>query len=142
MWEFLSSLDYHGTSIFFCKSEKSGPSGVQTLQPGNATVKLLQLSNRIHRVKHSLETTSIQRILSCLQVAGGRFMYSHISLFKPVLCACEGSMKCSISSSPSVFFCCICPCSQSDCNIFYFSHINELLIWRDFYVLPSFNYSN
>lgn len=79
--------------FFFCKST-SGPCGVQTLHPGNASVKLLQLSNRKHHVKYSLET-SIQTILSCLQVAGGRFAQCHISLFKRVR---EGSVKCSVSS--------------------------------------------
>lgn len=83
-----------GDPFFFpCKST-SGPSGVQTLHPGNASVKLLQLSNRKHHVKYSLET-SIQTILSCLQVAGGRFAQCHISLFKRVR---QGSVKCSVSS--------------------------------------------
>lgn len=79
--------------FFFCKST-SGPSGVQTLHPGNASVKLLQLSNRKHCVKSSLET-SIQTILPCLQVAGGRFAPCNISLFKRVR---EGCVKCSVSS--------------------------------------------
>lgn len=93
-WEGLNSLDYHGRSFFFFCKSTSGPSGVQTLHPGNASVKLLQLSNRKPHVKYSLET-SIQTILWCLQVAGGRFAQCNISLFKRV---CEGSVKCSVSS--------------------------------------------
>lgn len=55
--------------FFFSCPSTSGPRGVQTLHPGNGTVKLLQLSNRIHRLRCSSESTSVRSIhLTLVQV--------------------------------------------------------------------------
>lgn len=85
-------------SFFFSCPSTSGPSGVQTLHPRNGAVKLLQLSNRIHRLRCSSETTSVRSI---------DLKFVQVWLFSNCFHVCGRS-----TTSPSSFFILpfLCPC--------------------------------
>lgn len=78
-------------SFFFSCPSTSGPSGVQTLHPGNGAVKLLQLSNRIHRLRCSSETTTSVRSID--------LKFVQICLFSNCFYVCGRS-----TTTPSSFF--------------------------------------